>query len=467
MKKLKLIAAFAFIATLSSCVNGDDYGTPAQSCVSIPKTKEVVEITNAATATAQQYTTDDAVVDYIEAYVTSSDEGGNFYKSISMMSLDGLKGFSMPVDNYNLYTEFEPGRKVTVKLDKNVYYNKQHGSTVIGASFNNSVGRLSGVEYKNVILRSCDKVDENDIVKNLTIAQAKNDQYLNMLIEFDAVQFADTSIGKTYFDKTLNPVATFTATNHNLRDANGNTIIVRFSEFATFATKQVATGNGKLRGVLTKYNSDYQFMVRTEKDIQLTGDRVDPNNPGGGSNEPTAPTNLLFNGSDFENFTTLNSSLNSFGLQPYAIQGIGTGTLGTNSLHLNGTPTANQYVFTALAASHGIIPATPTKITFWVKGTSAKSLSLNVYRSGTGYDVFNVTNLSTAAVTLNKAAIDPVSLNGTNNYIGTIDTNGQWVKITLNLSDVSINSSNVGDLFALKVGKDALYNLQIDNIEIQ
>ena len=42
-----------------------------------------------------------------KAYVTSSDEGGNFYKSISMMSLDGTKGFSMPVDNYNLFNEFE------------------------------------------------------------------------------------------------------------------------------------------------------------------------------------------------------------------------------------------------------------------------------------------------------------------------------------------------------------------------
>jgi len=51
------------------------------------------------------------LVDYIEAYVTSSDEGGNFYKSISMVSTDGSTGFSMPVDNYNLYTEFEPGKK--------------------------------------------------------------------------------------------------------------------------------------------------------------------------------------------------------------------------------------------------------------------------------------------------------------------------------------------------------------------
>ena len=135
MKNLKLVLTTAVFATLLSCVNGDDYGTPnlSNDCVTIAKTKEVSDITNIATATTVQYTTGENI-DYIEAYVTSSDEGGNFYKSISMMSLDGLKGFSMPVDNYNLYTEFEPGRKVTIKLDKNRYYNKQHGSTVLGSS---------------------------------------------------------------------------------------------------------------------------------------------------------------------------------------------------------------------------------------------------------------------------------------------------------------------------------------------
>ncbi|MFD2908495.1 DUF5689 domain-containing protein [Flavobacterium ardleyense] len=467
MKNLKIIATIAFIATLSSCVNGDDYGGPDEICVSIDKTKEVSAITNIATGTPEQYTTDLELVDYIEAYVTSSDEGGNIYKSISMMSLDGLKGFSMPVDNYNLYTEFEPGRKVTIKLDNSVYYNKQQGSTVIGALFSGNVGRLSGIQYKDVILRSCEKVDEESIVKHLTIAQAKNDQYLNMLIEFDAVQFADASVGKTYFDKTLNPVPTFTATNHNIRDASGNTITVRISEFANFATKKVATGNGKIRGVLTKFSGAYQFMVRTEKDIQLTGDRIDttiPTDP----IDPTAPTNLLFAGSDFENFTTLNTSLNSFGLQPYATQGIGTGALGTNSLYLNGTAPINEYVFTALAASHGTIPANPTKITFWVKGTSAKSLSINITRSTGGYDVFNLDNLSTTAVVLNKTALNTNGNgNGVNSYTGNINTNGQWVKITLNITGITINSSNTGDMFALKVGKDALYNLHIDNIEIQ
>ena len=274
MKNIKLIVTTVILATLSSCVNGDDYGVPdlSNECVSITKTKEVSDITNISTATAVPYTTSETVIDYIEAYVTSSDEGGNFYKSISMMSLDGLKGFSMPVDNYNLYTEFEPGRKVTIKLDKNRYFNKQHGSTVIGSSYNNGVGRISGVEYKDVILRSCTDVNENTIVKNLTIAQAKNDQYLNMLIEFDAVQFTDASLGKKYFDASLNNLGG--ATNHEISDQFGNKVILRVSEFATFASNVVPSKNGKIRGVMTKYNSDYQFMIRTLNDVNLTNDRL-------------------------------------------------------------------------------------------------------------------------------------------------------------------------------------------------
>jgi hypothetical protein len=274
MKNFKLILTSVVFASLVSCVNSDDYDTPnlSNECVSIAKTKEVSEITSLATSTATQYTTSNSVVDYIEAYVTSSDEGGNFYKSISMTSIDGLTGFSMPVDNYNLYNEFEPGRKVTIKLDKNRFFNRQHSSTVIGSSFNNGVGRVSGVQYKNVILRSCNKVNEDAIVKNLSIDVAKNDQYLNQLIEFDAVQFTDASAGKKYYDASLNSLGG--ATNHLITDVLGNTIIVRVSEFAKFAGEATPNKSGKIRGVLTKFNNDYQFMVRTLNDVKLTNDRI-------------------------------------------------------------------------------------------------------------------------------------------------------------------------------------------------
>lgn len=280
MKKFKILLTTAVFATLFSCVNSDEYKTPDTSadCTDLTATKSVHDYTSTSTGVYAQNTTEDI----IEAYVTSSDEGGNLYKSISFMSLDGLDGFSIPVDDYNLYTKFEPGRKVFINM-KDKYYVKDFGSTVIGSLYNNGtpnnlsddqVGRVSGVEYQSILTRSCTKVDENTIVKHLTIAQAKSDQYLNMLIEFDNVQFSDESLGKKYFDESLNNLGS--ATNHLIKDIGGASVILRASQYATFATAHVPSKNGKIRGVMTKYGSDYQFMIRTLNDVQLTNPRVIP-----------------------------------------------------------------------------------------------------------------------------------------------------------------------------------------------
>ncbi|MFN3967491.1 DUF5689 domain-containing protein [Flavobacterium sp.] len=277
MKNLKFLALAFTAATFVGCVN-DDFKDPDLSgnCTDLTTTKTVQEIAALATASYVKYEGEDI----IEAYVTSSDEGGNFYKSISLVSVDGQQGFSIPVDDYNLYTKYEPGRKVFVDM-KNRYIVREFGSPVIGNLYNNGtpdittddeVGRISPVEYQSVITRSCTKVEESAIINNITINQALNDSYLNKLIEFDNVQFTDASIGKTYFDATLNDLGG--ATNHLITNEFGNTIIVRVSSYSTFASKAVPSKSGKVRGVLTKYNSDYQFMVRTESDINLTNDRL-------------------------------------------------------------------------------------------------------------------------------------------------------------------------------------------------
>ncbi|SEQ20087.1 DUF5689 domain-containing protein [Flavobacterium urocaniciphilum] len=276
MKNIKLILSAALFASLVGCVNSDNYNAPdlTGECTDLTATKTIQDVAALATNTTQQWnSTTDSI---IEAFVTSSDEGGNFYKSISLVSIDGAKGFSMPVDAYNLYTKYEPGRKVFVNLNRRHFANNsQTYSLEVGSLYNGTqVGRVSGVEYENVITRSCTKVDESTIVNNMTIAAAKNNANLNKLIEFDAVQFSDESLGKKFYDPTLNSIGG--ATNHVLKDAAGNSIIVRVSEFATFASKSIPSGNGKVRGVLTRYNSDYQFMVRTENDVMLTNPRVVP-----------------------------------------------------------------------------------------------------------------------------------------------------------------------------------------------
>lgn len=278
MKNILKVLTISLFATLTSCVNSDDYGTPDLSgeCSNLTATKSTLDILAMATPSIQQFG-EAYNNDIIEAVVTSSDEGGNFYKSLTLVSLDGTKGFSMPIDDYNLYTKFEPGRKVFVNLKDVFYqYNNTTSSVEMGSNYNGKVGRLSGVVYRDVIKRSCENVGEESIVNHLTIAQTKSNSNINKLVEIDNVQFADASIGHTYFDKTLNPFPTWTATNHLIRDAAGNTLIVRISEYASFSANQVATGNGKIRGVLTKYNGDYQFMVRTIGDIKMDNPRVLP-----------------------------------------------------------------------------------------------------------------------------------------------------------------------------------------------
>jgi len=260
--------------TMTSCINDDDYDVPNMDCI---------ESNLVATMQPQDIEASSIVAEYpdndvIEAYVTSSDEGGNFFKSISFQTLDGSFGFSVPVDATSTFVSLEPGRKVFVKLE-NQYVDIANGSLRIGAIFldeqggSPQVGRIPATQINSVLERSCTVVDEDVLAREMTIAQALNDANLNTLIDLQGVQFTDGSTGNNYYDPNN---AIGGATNHFLTDASGNTVIFRTSSFANFAGNPVAEGSGTVRGVLTKFGSDYQFMARTEQDVMLTNPRVVP-----------------------------------------------------------------------------------------------------------------------------------------------------------------------------------------------
>ena len=274
MKNLIVKSVFyTFLATsFVSCVNDDDYNVPALGCTetTLVKTKEVSQIP--ASATIAQYT----AYEVIEAYVTTSDEEGNFFKSISFQTLDGTRAFSVPVDVTSTFINFEPGRKVMIKM-QNLYTDIKDGGMRIGDIYLDpsdgsvEVGRMSNALYLSALERSCTVVNEDDLVIETTLSALQNDAFLNKLVEIDNVQFSDAAIATTYYDETNDLGG---ATNHLLEDASGNTMIFRTSSYAKFAGKPVATGNGKVRGVLTKYGDDYQFSARYERDIILEGSRT-------------------------------------------------------------------------------------------------------------------------------------------------------------------------------------------------
>ncbi|WP_337968067.1 DUF5689 domain-containing protein [uncultured Flavobacterium sp.] len=219
--------------------------------------------------------------DVIEAYVVSSDQEGNFFKAISFQTLATDKtpaiGFSIPVDVSNSYIDFRIGNKVYIKLKNqftDLYFEGLRiGSLYVSNAGDPTIGRVSQNDYKNVLNASCTIIDESQLVQTVSIEEALNESKLNTLIELINVQFTEAAIGRHYFEESNNVGG---STNWNLRDKTGNQIIFRTSGYASFADHFVPEGSGKVRGILTKFGSDYQLMIRSEEDVEMNGKRNIP-----------------------------------------------------------------------------------------------------------------------------------------------------------------------------------------------
>lgn len=232
-----------------------------------------------------------------------------------------------------------------------------------------------------------------------------------------------------------------------------------FVESGSYSLASIS-GNG---AIVFKYEGTQSVTTTMQiDDIQVVDNESTDcgGGNGGGDEEPVLGDGFAFPGADFENWNTFLAGLNSFGIKPYATQSMGTGENGSASLRINTSgASANDYVFTTLA--HSELPDTYSSIKFKVKGTSDKSISINLYKTDGTYYRFNLEDVSG-----NKTVIATES----NQYTGVINTNGQWVEITLDLtgiSDLNTNADITEDFFALKIGSAVAYDLHLDNFMIQ
>jgi hypothetical protein len=308
IKYLKSLAALAlFSGLVAGCITDDNYETPIQECIepNLTANKTVAEVLAMATSTATEYVS--TTTDIIEGYVTSSDERGNFFKTVYMQTMptDGSApiGFSVAIDDTSLFGEgYKPGNKVYVVLN-GLFFAKVDGALKIGALFEGEVGRISQFDYPEKIVPSCSGVDEDQLARNMTVGQALNDSNLNTLIELQNVQFKDEFVGGTYYDETDLDNTAGGATNRYLIDINGNEIIFRTSSFANFSGNTISNNSGRIRGVLTKFGSDYQFMARAESDIMLTEDRLTVD-----FFPPIVGNAIVYSGNFTENFESYGTS---------------------------------------------------------------------------------------------------------------------------------------------------------------
>ena len=272
------------------------------------------------------------------------------------------------------------------------------------------------------------------------------------------------------------PTIVIPATNANaklvIKLSNGKSYSYTFPSLALQSGKNHKFNVTLASGAITVDQVNGQI---TDWDVVDGGNvTVDPD----GGTEPTPdpdpepqPTTgeLLFPGANFEDFAAFTGTLNKFGLKDYATAATGAGRNGSTALHIKGTPTGNDYVFTAMNNA-GKDFSGKTKITFYVKGTATgKGISINLYPADSsvsgltqqGYYAYNLGVINNADVTIQDASHEAKNQNS---YSGSVNAT-DWVKVTLDVEGKALATS--GNLFAFKVGKTGTYDLYVDDITIE
>lgn len=197
------------------------------------------------------------------------------------------------------------------------------------------------------------------------------------------------------------------------------------------------------------------------------GDSGDNGNdqPGGGSDTPDTPSptpgqaELLFAGSDFEDEAAFRALLPAkFPFIEYA-SFVNKGRTGKALRIQTNAAKKNDFIFNIQGRNKDLTGK--KKITFYIKGTSQKSLSVNVYVPGGKNNTAKVFNLG------DVTADNTYKTVSSNLYKGIINTNGNWVKIDLDITEFAGEIAQSGNFFGIKMGDKVAYDLLIDDITVE
>ncbi len=119
------------------------------------------------------------------------------------------------------------------------------------------------------------------------------------LVELQDVQFEEDYVGLHFADEDE-----LQALNRTLEDCHGNTILVRTSGYANFASEPIPEGNGTLTGVITEHRGEMQLFIRHFHEVNLDGERCDPDDDPN-DEDPDAVTSIDEDFQSFEDYDVI------------------------------------------------------------------------------------------------------------------------------------------------------------------
>jgi hypothetical protein len=189
----------------------------------------------------------------VTGIVVSSDETGNIYKSLYIEDTSG--GLLISLDATSLYTSYRLGQRIYVKC-KGLFMGDYGGMTQLGAVYNGGIGRIAAPLIDKYVF--LDSLPGHIPAAKLITLPITNYNYMGMLVKLENVHFQD--VASTFSD----PGA---SSNRNILDSANNILIMRNSNYATFATKLIPDGTGTIYGILGLFGSDPQLYIRDLNDL--------------------------------------------------------------------------------------------------------------------------------------------------------------------------------------------------------
>lgn len=225
----------------------------------------------------------------LKATITSSDEAGNIYKNIYIQDETGAIG--VRVDQNNICTKYPVGQTIYIDLEGlcvSVYGGEQQ-IAIYDESNNYKTAPIPWEIFQEKAIRDGWGAPENVkpiVLDDISTINTNPDNYKFKLVQFTGVTFQNG--GKDIFA----PEDAYGE--ENITDSHGNSIIVRTSNYASFASNKLPEGKGNITGILGRFNGTWQLTLRTANDVSdFTGSNEEEGGNEGGET-PSGETKTLF-----------------------------------------------------------------------------------------------------------------------------------------------------------------------------
>lgn len=307
----KLLLIFFSLGVIVSCVKDDDFDTPDTSVNEVTIDGTVIDIValydlwlqELNTNGNQTLTFDESSELYISGYVISSDEGGNFFEELILQNnaSNPTRGVKVLIDVNPLFTTFEFGRKVYVKLD-GLTVGLTSGVLTLGIDNGTLAEKIPESQLPEVVVRDTEVAEIVPLPMNISDFSLEK---TNLFIRLSDVQFNRNEVigdGRKTF--AAEPSDEFDGERFLESCSEAAATIFSTSTFADFKAVLLPQGRGTLDGILTLnfFGDAFNVVVNDPTTINFDdNNRCDPETYV--CNEPSGGGSAFFS----ENFESFNA----------------------------------------------------------------------------------------------------------------------------------------------------------------